>query len=104
MLLYLPPISGNSYMNKTRLGHFYLKIIVFILLLNFIYLFVLGLAVASFGIWSMQGWICWTCSCNVDRYIGKVVELLALYYLFLFAGRVAICSYLQNYLSIGALA
>ena len=76
----------------------------FILLLNFIYSFALGLAVASFGIWSMQGGICWTWPCNVDRYVGNVVELLALYYLFLFTGGVAVCSYLQNYLSVGPLA
>ena len=45
-------------MNNTILGFFYLRIIEFILLLNFIYLFVLGFAVASSGAQSMQGRIC----------------------------------------------
>ena len=56
--------------------------------MNFIYSFVLGLAVASFGICSMQGRICWILLCGVCRYVGKIVELLAKYYLFLFTGRV----------------
>ena len=63
-------------------AYFYLKIIETVLLLNFIHLFLLELAVADSWVWNMQGRICWTWLCNVCRYVGKVVELLALYYLY----------------------
>ena len=45
-------------MNRTKLGLFSILKNEFVLLLNFIHLFVLDLAIASSGGWSMQGGIC----------------------------------------------
>ena len=63
--------------------------IAFVLLLNWIHSFVLELAVASSGVWCVQGGINWTWLCYVCSYVVKKVKLLALYYLFFFIYREA---------------
>ena len=63
-ILYVTMLATNrqqlSY-EWDQIGPFFcLKSIEFISLLIFIHSFILELAVASSGVWSMQGWICWT--------------------------------------------